>query len=247
MKFIGSKQRLSSRIIPLIHKAIAEGQTGLYVEPFVGGANIIDKVIAPCKIGADNDKYLIELLNAAKRGEEIPDTITREEYEAVRGNMSAYPDWYVGLVGFCASYNAKFFGGYANGVHTKIGTVRNYTDEAIRNLKKQAPSLCSMAILCCDYKQWSGLKGATIYCDPPYAGVTGYSGRPFDTDDFFDWCRAMGEHNIVIISEYSAPGDFSEIAGFTLTATLDKAKKIQRVERLYTVGMGARLFEEKSA
>lgn len=65
MKFIGSKQRLSDRIIPLIHKAIAEGQTGLYVEPFVGGANIIDKVIAPCKIGADNDKYLIELLNAA--------------------------------------------------------------------------------------------------------------------------------------------------------------------------------------
>ena len=104
-----------------------------------------------------------------------------------------------------------------------------------------------MALLCCDYKQWSGLKGATIYCDPPYAGVTGYSGRPFDTDDFFDWCRGMGEHNIVIISEYSAPGDFSEIAGFTLTTTLDKSKKIQRVERLYTVGMGARLFEEKTA
>lgn len=120
MKFIGSKQRLSGRIIPLIHKAIAEEQTGLYVEPFVGGANIIDKVIAPCKIGADNDKYLIELLNAAKRGEEIPDTITREEYEAVRGNMSAYPEWYVGLVGFCASYNAKFFGGLC-----KRGTHQN--------------------------------------------------------------------------------------------------------------------------
>lgn len=91
MKFIGSKRRLSDRIIPLIHKAIEEGKTGLYVEPFVGGANIIDKVIAPCKIGADNDKYLIELLNAAKRGEEIPDTITREEYEAVRGGYERIP------------------------------------------------------------------------------------------------------------------------------------------------------------
>lgn len=244
MKFIGSKQRLSGQIVPLIHKAIEASKTGLYIEPFVGGANVIDKVVAPCKIGADNDKYLIELLNAAKRGEEIPDTVTREEYEAVRGNMGAHPEWYVGLVGFCASYNAKFFGGYANGVHTKINTIRNYTDEAIRNLKKQAPRLHDAALLCCDYKQWSGVNGATIYCDPPYAGVTGYSGRPFDTADFFDWCRMMGERNIVIISEYEAPPDFSEIAGFALMTTLDKSKKIKRIERLYTTGIGAKLFEE---
>ena len=32
----------------------------------------------------------------------------------------------VGIAGFCATYNAKWFGGYAGIVQTKTGTVRNY-------------------------------------------------------------------------------------------------------------------------
>ncbi|MEA4921679.1 MAG: DNA adenine methylase [Clostridiaceae bacterium] len=244
MKYVGSKQRLSAQIVPLIHRGIEAASSSLYIEPFVGGANIIDKISAPCKIGADNDKFLIELLNAAKGGQEIPETITREQYDAVRQNMAAFPEWYVGLVGFCASYNAKFFGGYANGVHTKIGTIRNYTDEAIRNLKQQAPRLSDSALLCCDYRQWSGFKGATIYCDPPYAGVTGYGGKAFNSAEFFEWCRMMGRQNVVVVSEYEAPSDFYEVEGFELTTTLDKKQKLKRTERIYTIGIGADLFRE---
>lgn len=247
MKFIGSKQRLSKQIVPIIEKAIKTSGSSLYLEPFIGGANIIDKVQAANKIGADIDEYLIELLRAAKDGVQMPDTITREEYEAVRDNKGNYPKWYVGLVGFCASYNAKFFGGYANGVRTKIGTVRNYTDEAIKNLKAQAPSLANTVILRDDFKAWTGIAGATIYCDPPYAGVTGYSGRKFDTDQFFDWCRQMGKHNVIIVSEYEAPDDFIEIDDFSLTTTLDKSQKIKRRERLFTIGMGRDIFENGGA
>ena len=42
MKYVGSKNRLSKDILPLILKNRKPGQW--YVEPFVGGANLIDKV-----------------------------------------------------------------------------------------------------------------------------------------------------------------------------------------------------------
>lgn len=60
----------------------------------------------------------------------LPDEITKEEYDAVRKSYQdgdgKYPDWYVGAIGFLASYNGKFFGGRAGIVKTKIGTMRNY-------------------------------------------------------------------------------------------------------------------------
>lgn len=42
MKYMGSKNRYAKEILPLILKDRKENQW--YVEPFVGGANVIDKV-----------------------------------------------------------------------------------------------------------------------------------------------------------------------------------------------------------
>ena len=96
MNYIGSKRKLASKILPHVQRAIKTTGFSLYLEPFVGGANVIDKVTAPYKIGADNQKYLVALLTAAGRRECIPDTITRKEYETVRDAREMYPDWYVG-------------------------------------------------------------------------------------------------------------------------------------------------------
>lgn len=68
MKYIGSKRRLANRILPHIQHAIDATGFSLYLEPFVGGANVIDKVAAPYKIGADNQRYLVALLRAAGGG-----------------------------------------------------------------------------------------------------------------------------------------------------------------------------------
>ena len=57
---------------------------------------------------------LIELLNYAKENcSNIPEIISEEEYQNVKNNKSSYDSWYVGLVGFCATFGAKYFGGYA--------------------------------------------------------------------------------------------------------------------------------------
>lgn len=49
MWYMGSKNRLSKYLVPIIESYINEKTEG-YIEPFVGGANIIDKVNCDNKI-----------------------------------------------------------------------------------------------------------------------------------------------------------------------------------------------------
>ena len=113
MKYVGSKNRISKELAPIIQSYITEDTKG-YLEPFVGGANMIDKIKHYNRIGCDIHKELIALLNKAKNDvDSIPDEITEEEYKLVKDNKSNYEDWYVGLVGFCASFGAIYFSTYA--------------------------------------------------------------------------------------------------------------------------------------
>lgn len=142
MKYVGSKNRLAKQLAPIIQSYIDTSNCKGYIEPFVGGANMIDKIKCDKKYGFDTHKYLIALLKQAQKDTSVfPITIDKEMYQYIRRcqNDNSFDDWFIGLVGFCASYNGKWFGGYANGVKTKIGTIRNYTDEAIANLKKTSP------------------------------------------------------------------------------------------------------------
>ena len=51
MKYMGSKRRVAKEILPIILKDRQLNQW--YVEPFVGGGNLIENVSGHC-IGADN-------------------------------------------------------------------------------------------------------------------------------------------------------------------------------------------------
>lgn len=243
MKYIGSKNRISKYLVPIIQEAIDKYNVKNYVEPFVGGANMIDKIKCENKIGFDNQKYLIALLNKVKTGiNDIPTTITKEQYALVYNSIQQktgdFPDWYIGLVGFCASYNGKWFGGYANGVKTKVGITRNYTDESIKNLKKQAMELnfknCNFYLS--DFREIKDIKNAVIYCDPPYKDTTKYSSGNFPYEDFYNWVRNMAKNNIVFISEYSMPSDFLCIWKLPVSTHLNHAKKLTKMEKLFACG-----------
>ena len=58
---MGSKNRIAKHILPIMLEHRKEGQ--YWVEPFVGGANMIDKVEG-LRIGNDSHVYLIALLKA---------------------------------------------------------------------------------------------------------------------------------------------------------------------------------------
>ena len=63
MKYMGSKNRIAKHILPII---LAERKPKQWwVEPFVGGGNMIDKVDGR-RIGADSNKYVIQALMSIK-------------------------------------------------------------------------------------------------------------------------------------------------------------------------------------
>ena len=52
MRYVGSKNRLAKELVPIIQSHITNETKG-YIEPFVGGANMIDKIECNNKFGCD--------------------------------------------------------------------------------------------------------------------------------------------------------------------------------------------------
>lgn len=203
MKYMGSKNKLSKELVPVIQSYITSETNG-YLEPFVGGANIIDKIVFSKKYGADNHKYLIAFLDALSKGYEPPKNITEEEYKYIKTHQEEYPDYFLGYVGFQLSYGAKWFDTFRR---DKVGK-RKYDEEAYRNVMKQAPSLKGISFKHCSFQDVSNIKGFVIYCDPPYKDTANYSTGEFPYEKFYDWCREMSKTNVVLVSEYNMPNDF---------------------------------------
>lgn len=242
MKYMGSKSRIAKHIIPIIQKYIDENNITTYVEPFVGGANVIDKVKCEIKIGSDKNKYLIALLNRAKNELPLYETVPKDLYDKAReafnnDDATQFEDWEMGNIGFLASFNGRWFdGGYAKTGYekTKNGPrLRDYYNEAKNNLLKQSPNLKGIDFLCRDYTECE-YSGCLIYCDPPYQNVKEYANaRTFDYDLFWNTMRKWSENNIVIISEEHAPDDFVCIWQQEVSRSIKANDKSKSVEKLF--------------
>lgn len=237
MQYVGSKNRIAKSLSPIIQSYITADTKG-YIEPFVGGANMIDKINCSNKVGYDIHDELIALLQYVQSGGDLPNTISNGEYCRVRDNQSNYENWYVGLVGFCGSYGAKYFGGYAKG-----NDDRDRQNEAIRNLHNQSSKLQEIEFINASFLELDKdeIKGYVIYCDPPYRNTTTYKTEKFPYDEFYDWCIRLSEHNTVLISEYNMPEDkFECIWCKENKANFDNNRKVNdktniRVEKLFKV------------
>jgi DNA adenine methylase len=230
MKYMGSKSRHAKEILPIILADRKQGQW--YVEPFVGGANVIDKVDGK-RIGADSNEYLIALLVALQDGWLPPTEVSVEQYKHIRDNKGDYPKELVGYVGFPCSYGARFFEGYCRG-NKKDGEPRDYIMEAWRNVTKQ--ELTGIKFIHSSYLQLDIPADSVIYCDPPYAGTKQYRDK-FNHDQFWQWCRdKVAEGHQVFVSEYNAPYDFicvwEKTVNSSLTANTGSKKA---TEKLFTL------------
>jgi len=226
---MGSKARHAKEMLPIILADRKPGQW--YVEPFVGGANMIDKVGGD-RIGNDTHPYLIELLKGVSNGWIPPTEISEDQYKAA--NRSREVNALTGFIGFGCSYGGKWFGGYARGDDAN-GKPRNYAAESPRNLVKQAAGLDRVVWLCCSYSLLSIPPNSIIYCDPPYAGTTKYATGGFDHSAFWQWCEAKArEGHTVFVSEYTAPDGWECVWEKTVNNTLTKdTGSKQGVERLF--------------
>ena len=113
-------------------------------------------------------------------------------------------------------------------------------NEAIRNIKKQAPNLKDINFINCSFLDLpkDKIKGYVIYCDPPYRDTTKYATKNFPYEAFYNWCRELSKDNIVIISEYNMPSDFVCIWEKETKANFDSMRiandnKNTRIEKLF--------------
>lgn len=240
MKYMGSKSRIAKYIVPILQKYIDDNNIKKYVEPFVGGANVIDKIKCDEKYGSDYNKYLIALLQRVRNKEPLLDEVSRELYSDVRSNKDTdkYEDWFVGNVGFIASYNGRWFdGGYAQAGYEKTKTgerFRDYYQEAKRNILEQTNDIQDTVFIHKDYKEWTDLKNCLIYCDPPYQGTKQYdNAKNFDYEEFWNIIREWSKNNIVLISEQNAPDDFECIWEQEVSRSIKATDKSKSVEKLF--------------
>ena len=121
MVYQGSKNRLAKDLVPIIQSYVDNPNCIGYLEPFVGGANLIDKIVHPNKFGSDIHPYLIALLKQVQSNSSvIPLHISEEEYLSVRDNKDNYEPWYFSDKGVVAFWDGKSKGTAHNfGLATK--------------------------------------------------------------------------------------------------------------------------------
>lgn len=233
---MGSKNRIAKHLLPIILKNRKELQ--YYVEPFVGGANIIDKVDGR-RIGADLNLYLIESLKLIRDNPKyIPinnKQFTELDYKNAKPKdtkLNCFSYGLIGLAGFAYSFGGKWFGGWSRGKNGK-GEDRDYVAETHRNLTKQSPLLQSVEFLHSSIFDLYLPKNSIIYCDPPYAGTTKYK-DDFNHDLFWQWCRdKTSKGHKIFISEYNAPDDFVCVWSQELNVTVSKGAQKKALEKLF--------------
>jgi len=222
MRYMGSKSKIAKHILPIM---LAERKPNQWwVEPFVGGANVIDKVTGN-RLGNDINEYLIALLIAVRDGYVPPTDISREMYYAIKAEPHKYPKE---LVGFACSFGGKWFGGYA---FNNKGT--NYAERGSRCLVKQAKNLKGVVFKTGSYLNLEIPENSLIYCDPPYANTCKYK-HNIDYEVFWEWCRTQAKKgHTVFVSEYSAPKDFVCVKEVQHVTIINKNNPSPRVERLF--------------
>jgi DNA adenine methylase len=218
MRYVGSKTRHAKYIIPFLMNG--HDQSKPYIEPFVGGGNMICHVPAKIRWGSDTAEYAIALLDAVSKGWAPPSHVTESEYHAVKANPDAYDKAYVGFVGHCCTFGGKLWGGYARN-HPSEGCNSTIPAQQHKSILRQAKGLAGVVFSVGSYKDLDCPPGAAVYCDPPYAGTVKYRDAVFDHDEFWEWADRLSDTCRVFVSEYAAPPGWASLWEKSVTNTLN--------------------------
>ena len=233
---MGSKNRIAKHILPIMLKEMQEKGYTTWVEPFVGGGNMIDKVPSEYRrIGCDLSEHTIAaMLGIRDFVDQLPSEVTEEMYKNIKGS-SPHPinSW----IRYACSFGGKFDNGYAREKGSDDTTFCGYGK---RNALKQSPKIQNVEFTCCSYLDLTNnITNSLIYCDPPYQGTTGYKTGSFNHEEFFDWCRKMkSKGNSVFVSEYNAPEDFELVWQGEIKTNFSSQRKEathKAVEKLFKV------------
>lgn len=239
MVYMGSKSKYAQYIVPILQKVINDRGVDLYIEPFVGGANIIDKIKCNKRIGYDRSDTLIALLCQARDDfSKVLADGNRELWDKGKGYVKdgiMPKDMTLAEIGAMEFFASFSKGGFPRG-YAKNTAGRNYFKEARDNMEKQAPNLKGILFYPGNYYELAEVKGSVIYCDPPYANTKhyGYANQEkMDYTRFWNWVREMSKDNYVFVSEQVAPDDFEIVWEMEAKRTCGESNNFKAIERLF--------------
>lgn len=234
MKYMGSKNRIAKHLLPIMLEEAEKNGITKWVEPFVGGANMIDKVPDSFeRNGYDLNGHVIKaLIDIRDNPEALLDSFSAEDREFWKKQEPTSLFSHACIV---TSFGGDFRdGGYAREKGSDESTFCGYGK---RNALKQSPKIQNVQFICDSYENLD-FENCLIYCDPPYQKSRGYKTGTFDHDKFFDWCREQAKKNVVFVSEYEMPDDFECVwQGEIKTNFASNRKKATHnaVEKLFLV------------
>ena len=233
MKYMGSKNRIAKHLLPTMLAECEKRGITKWVEPFVGGANMIDKVPDSFeRIGYDLNNHVIHaLIDIRDNAEGLPELFTAEDRKYWRDQKPQPLKSWACIV---TSFGSDLKGGYAREKGSDETTFCGYGK---RNALKQSPKIQNVQFICDSYENLS-FENTLIYCDPPYAGTSGYKTGAFDHDKFFNWCREQSRNNVVFVSEYNAPDDFECVWQGEIKTNFASQRKVathNAIEKLFKV------------
>lgn len=217
-----------------------------YCEPFCGMLGVyqhmpdlLNKRYHPTRKikykASDTNGCVIEMWKAAKEGWKPPTRVTEDRYNSLKRQRKETA--VRGYVGHQYGYNGVFFSSYMPKYNASKfdSTYASQSVQAVGTLSK----VHNIEFSTKEYNQCSRLKGYVIYCDPPYSKTRHEfykEGRKsnFDTATFWKWCTRMAQHNIVFVSEYSAPRGFATpVFNKEVANSHANASASRRTEMLY--------------
>ncbi len=219
----GGKSRHGKEIadvIKTIYDQQDEKKIHGYVEPFCGMCGVFKHVVSLLPhnleyMASDQHESLIIMWKALQNGWIPPKNCSVNRYNKLK---CASPSAEKAYVGFSLGYGGQFF----SGQHRKLYNGR-LVDKVDNMCKLGRSVLNHVKFSRQSYEKYDNIYGYIIYCDPPYSNVNSSYYRDgknsktlikFDSTKFWSWCRKMSKHNIVIVSEFSAPPDFKSVHTF---------------------------------
>jgi DNA adenine methylase len=222
MKYLGGKHTLARRIADYLESVRPDGST--FFDVFAGGLNVVAAMSGE-RVANDACEPLIALYRALQDGWDPPQELDEDEYHWIHAaNDSADP--LTAFAGFGCAYAGKYFGGYAR----DPAKGRNFAAVAARGLERKIDACLDVQFECLDFADLDIPSGSLVYLDPPYRGTTAYGYfSEFDHKRFDRWALALARRCVVVMSEYSAPRPWVEVASFDVRKSNFKGCQTERL------------------
>jgi len=234
MRYLGGKERIAAHMAPLI---LAEAKGRPIWEPFCGGLSV-SAALARAGAGrlylSDANRALISLYQAWDLGWRPPVVLGEADHAAAKGLPDSDPIKAFLLVG--CSFVGQYGSGWAReGRRDFARGAANSLDRKFQGLARAAHDFAAL-----DFMAEAPEGGLPVYCDPPYAGTTGYRGPGVPAwDPAAFWARARewaAAGSTVLVSEYQAPPDATCIWARERDHPMGRGLDRRRVERIYRLG-----------